>query len=157
MSDGVASSCKCGFSSEYLVGGFQCNQAENQEVYFRGQLFSTSESINALDIAGNITSWLSTNPKVTVDGVVFNVDPNCRVVINDLSDDYCRTSHSLSTSSHSSPTSSSRSFTSSAALIGGSVVGSIFIIIFFAALIIIVVLLVMRVQRGPKYGSGDAR
>ena len=143
MSDGVASSCKCGFSPEYLVGGFQCNPTEDQEVHFRGQLFSTSESINASDIAGNITSWLSTNPKVTVDGAVFNVDPDCRVVINDLSDDYCRTSRPSSASN--------------AAVIGGSVVASVFIIIFFAALIIIVVLLVMRVQRGPKYGSGDAR
>ena len=144
MSDGVASSCKCGFSSEYLVGGFQCNPTEDQEVHFRGQLFSTSESINASDIAGNITSWLSTNPKVTVDGAVFDVDPDCRVIINDLNnDDYCRTSRPSSASN--------------AAVIGGSVVASVFIIIFFAALIIIVVLLVMRVQRGPKYGSGDAR
>ena len=143
MSDEVASSCKCGFSSEYLVGGFQCNPTEDQEVHFRGRLFSTSEIINASDIAGNITSWLSTNPKVTVDGAVFNVDPNCDVVINDLSDDYCRTSRPSSASN--------------AAVIGGSVVASVFIIIFFSALTIIIVLLVMRVQRGPKYGSGDAR
>ncbi len=144
VSDQISSSCRCDFTSEYLIGGFQCSDSETQVVHFRGQLFSTSVNYNATNIASNITKWLSTDPKVTVDSVVFNVDSTCVVIIDSLEASFC-----------AAPGASTGV---GGVVIGSSIVVVIIVIVLLAGLIIFVVVLVRRVRHGPaKHGSGDAR
>ncbi len=83
-----------------------------------------------------------TEPKVTVDGVSFEVDSDCVVVIDTLDDNYCPTGHSQSSVG--------------GAVIGSSIAVTIVVIILFAGLVIIIVVLVRRVRPG-KYGTNDAR
>ena len=143
VSDQIQSRCSCGFTSEYLVGTFQCNPSETQEVHFRGELFSTSANVNVSVLASNISDWLTTEPKVTIDGVVFDVDSTCVVVIDNQDVSLCK-----------APSSSSAT---GGVVIGTSVVVVIVVIVLLAGLIIFIVVLVRRVRGPAKYGSGDAR
>ena len=142
----INSRCNCGLTTTYLYNAhFECNPSQDEEVHLRGQLFAPNNEIAASGLASNITDWVNDNPKVNVEGVNFDVDGSCDVVIEDYDDPYCKTPSSVS----------------AALVVGVSVSVTVFIIIIIiiAVLALTIVFLVRRSQVRYQSGGGygDAR
>lgn len=141
VSNQVNAACTCPFTDEYLVGSFACNPNDAGAVHFRADLYGLDQSTTPGDLSRYVVDWVANDPNVVINGVSFDVDETCDVVITSKDASFC-------------PTRSSSAISGGA--IGGAVVGVIIAILVLAGLMIFVIVLVIRVRRPGKYGHGDA-
>ena len=84
---GVEELCNCGFSRQSISDdAFQCFSAD--AVTYRGTLHGT-EQASSLQLAGFIEQWTAGEQVIPVQGVIFNVDSSCTVLIDSFTDEEC--------------------------------------------------------------------
>ena len=73
MSAAVSSVCGCHLPSDYIGGGtLECDSEATTTVVFQSVIVSTKER-NSSDLVEDLEKWVSTNPKLTVQGVELQV------------------------------------------------------------------------------------
>ena len=73
----IKQNCSCGFNEMYISNQlFQCDPQEDGQVTFRAQLFGTC-SVRNTTICNFLNSWVRSAPKVLLQTVEHNIDPNC--------------------------------------------------------------------------------
>ena len=83
--------CNCGFGAggiDAASSGFQCSRVSNA-IIFRARLFSNVR-VTASDLIFYITQWVSEGVSILVQGLIFEIDPECTVEIQSLSDPECQ-------------------------------------------------------------------
>ena len=81
------------FSPAYLRKGvFLCHRNPTQSTY-RSSLINPFPTTNSSSLLGIIQSWVSTNPVLTLDGLLVRVNPHCPTRLASLGDSECELEH----------------------------------------------------------------
>ena len=78
----IAQRCKCQYSSSFIADGHLFCTIKNNVIY-QAQLFST-DSKTGLEIRNITQDWVLSKPFLKIDGVSYQLDPGCSVVVKEL-------------------------------------------------------------------------
>ena len=65
-----------------------CNEETPNSVVFQGRLVST-KGRNVSELMQDLTQWVTTAPRVVVQGVQLVADPKCSIKLSELGDSKC--------------------------------------------------------------------
>ena len=141
--------CSCEFTFNNIIDdAFSCQGSQGQlrnTVVYRAMItLQVPAAITDADnIVTNINQWVQTEPRVRVDGVILDVDPDCPTMLDSFNSDDCVIEVP------SNPTSSSSSSPSSlVGIIIGVVVAAVVVVI---VVIILVIIIAMYRRRKSTY------
>ena len=153
---GVERSCQCGFARrQFLPGTFQCFQeSANGAVTYRTILEQTQGA--AVNVVESISSWVRSQPSISVRAVLLQVDSSCSLSISSFVDPECTTGVETTTAASDVlelVTSPSVQSNEQAVSIGGTVGGFMVIALccLFAAILIPVILWKKFKAKGNEY------
>ena len=134
--------CSCEFTSNNIINdAFSCQGSQGQlrnTVVYRAMItLQVPASITDADnIVTIINQWVQTEPRVRVDGVILDVDPDCPTMLDSFNSDDCVIE------GPSNPTSSS---SSPVGIIIGVVVAAVVVVI-----VVIIIILAIGMYRRHK-------
>ena len=143
--------CSCEFTFNNIIDdAFSCKESQGQfgnTVVYRAMitLLVPTSITDADSIVTNIIQWVQTEPRMRVDGVILDVDPDCPTMLDSFNSDDCvieMPSNPTSSSSSSSPSSSS-----------SSPVGIIVVVVVtavFAVIVVIIIVMIVIIYRRHK-------
>ena len=83
---------QCQYSSSFIVNSQLLCTAKNDVVYQAKFLPSINKT--ALEIRNATQLWILTNPIIIIDGQVYELDPYCSIIVNELGVTSCGSSSS---------------------------------------------------------------
>ena len=136
----VADSCECDFTSSNIDRQtLNCSSGSSNSLSYTARLTSTFADVDSAELADFMSSWISSGPTITVEGVLFRVvEDQCIGFVSTVSSNVCP-NHRGSTVEDSNKT----------ALVAGvpaAVVGAI-VLIGVLAIAVCVIISRRRVQR----------
>ena len=143
--------CSCEFNSSNIIDNtFSCRGSQGdfeKTVVFRAMITlpvpaSVSDADGIVDL---ISEWVQSNPSVTVDKVILEIDPDCPAMLESVTSDDCV--NEMPPPRQSAPSSSSSSSSLPIGIIIGAVVAGVIVLL----LIIIIVVVVMYRRRKSTY------
>ena len=143
--------CSCEFSSNNIIDdAFSCKGSQGElsnTVVYRAMisLQVPASIIDADSIVTNINQWVQTEPRVRVDGITRDVDPDCPTILDSFNSDDCVIEVP---SNQTNPTSTS---SSSSSLPLGIVIGAAVAAVVVIVLIIIVIIIVVYCRHKSTY------
>ena len=78
----IVQHCQCQYSANFIVDGQLFCTTKNSVVY-QAQFISTDSKM-ALEIRNITQQWVLSRPTITINGLSYQVDPNCSTVVNKL-------------------------------------------------------------------------
>ena len=142
--------CSCEFTSNNIIGdAFSCQGSQGElsnTVVYRAMIsLQVPASITDADsVVTNINQWVQTKPRVRVDGITLDIDPNCPTTLDSFNSDDC-VIEVPSNQTNPTSTSSSSSFLPLGIVIGAAVAAVVIL------LIIIVIIIVVYCRRKSTY------
>ena len=142
--------CSCELNFSNIVGDtFSCRGSQGDfenTVVFRAMITlpvpaSATDADNIVDL---ISDWVQSNPSVTVDKVILEIDPDCPAMLESVTADDCA-------SETPPPRQSSPSSSSSSSLPVGIIIGGVVAAVVVLLLIIIIVGIVIYRRRKSSY------
>ena len=142
--------CSCELNLSNIVGDtFSCRGSQGdfeKTVVFRAMITlpvptSATDADNIVDL---ISDWVQSNPSVTVDKVILEIDPDCPAMLESVTADDCA-------SETPPPRQSSPSSSSSSSLPVGIIIGGVVAAVIVLLLIIIIVGIVIYRRRKSSY------
>ena len=139
--------CSCELTSNNIIdNAFSCQGSQGEfgdTVVYRAMitLHVPASITDAGNIVTNINEWVQTKPRVRVDGVILDVDPDCPTMLDSFNSDDCVIE---GPSNQANPTSSS---SSPVATIIGAAAAAVVVIV----LIVIVIIAVVYHRRKSTY------
>ena len=142
--------CSCEFTFNNIIDdAFSCKESQGQfgnTVVYRAMitLLVPTSITDADSIVTNIIQWVQTEPRMRVDGVILDVDPDCPTMLDSFNSDDCVIEMP------SNPTSSSLSSPSSSS---SSPVGIIVVVVVtavFAVIVVIIIVMIVIIYRRHK-------
>ena len=142
----TASCSDCGITSDIIdMQLFACFSELEPHVTYRAGLEGTSET-DSSSLISLIEKWVSNEPKISVSGLLMNVDAKCSVEISSFNEGECSMNNAQVTvdSTHEPSADSAGNSNSLEAIIGGTVAA----ILMIAISITIVLALIQKYRRG---------
>ena len=142
--------CSCELNFSNIVGDtFSCRGSQGDfenTVVFRAMITlpvpaSATDADNIVDL---INDWVQSNPSVTVDKVILEIDPDCPAMLESVTADDCA-------SETPPPRQPSPSSSSSSSLPVGIIIGGVVAAVAVLLLIIIIVGIVIHRRRKSSY------
>ena len=142
--------CSCEFNSSTIIDDtFSCRGSQGdyeKTVVFRAKItlpvpVSVSDADSIVDI---ISEWVQSNPSVTVDKVILEIDPGCPAMLESVTSDDC-------VNETPPPRQSSPSSSSSSSLPIGIIIGAVAAGVIVLLIIIIIVGIVIYYRRKSTY------
>ena len=78
----IVQHCQCQYSANFIVDGQLFCTSDNSVVY-QAQFIST-DSETALEIRNITQQWVLSRPTITINGLSYQIDPDCSTVANKL-------------------------------------------------------------------------
>ena len=137
--------CSCEFTSNNIIDDtFSCQGSQGEfrnTVVYRAMItLQVPASVtDADDIVTDINQWVQTKPRVGVNGVTLDIDPDCPTMLDSFAGDDCVTETPPDQTNPSSSSSSSSSSSPFGIIIGVAVAVVIILILIIVVVIAIVV------------------
>ena len=140
--------CSCELNFSNIVGDtFSCRGSQGDfenTVVFRAMITlpvpaSATDADNIVDL---ISDWVQSNPSVTVDKVILEIDPDCTAMLESVTADDCASE---------TPPPRQSSSSSSSSLPVGVIIGGVVAAVIVLLLIIIIVGIVIYRRRKSSY------
>ena len=144
--------CSCEFTSNNVIDdAFSCQGSQGEfedTVVYRAMItLQVPASITDADsIVTNINQWVQTKPRVRVDGVILDVDPDCPTMLDSFNSDDCVTEEP---SNQANPTSTSSSPVG--VIIGTAAAISVAVVVVIVLIIVIIILVYCRRKSTYRY------
>ena len=137
--------CSCEFTFNNIIDdAFSCKESQGQfrnTVVYRAMITLLVPTLitDADNIVTNISQWVQTEPRMRVDSVILDVDPDCPTMLDSFNSDDCviEVPSNPTSSSSSSPSSSS---SSPVGIIVGVVVTAVVAVIVVVVIVITVIM-----------------
>ena len=89
ISQEIAHQCKCQYSFSFITDGHLFCTIKNNVIY-QAQFLPT-DSKTALEIRNIIQDWVLSRPIIKIDGISYQLDPDCSIVAKELGVTSCDT------------------------------------------------------------------